>query len=34
MTVEQGQIIFLNFPFSDGSGAGVRVAETKYERFG
>ncbi|HQZ67070.1 MAG TPA: hypothetical protein PLY87_18390 [Planctomycetaceae bacterium] len=26
MTVEQGQIIFLNFPFSDGSGTKVRPA--------
>ena len=34
MKVEQGQNIFLNFPFSNGSGAGGRVAGTKYERFG
>ena len=26
MKVEQGQIVFLNFPFSDGSGAKVRPA--------
>ena len=26
MKVEQGQNIFLNFPFSNGSGAGGRVA--------
>lgn len=26
MKVEQGQVVFLNFPFSDGSGAKVRPA--------
>ena len=26
MKVEQGQIVFLNFPFNDGSGAKVRPA--------